>query len=160
MTGSQRDEEIEMARLLDENDIKDEELHADKSDHEQEPEDGRLEEEIDSLIAEDERTRRSARYRSSTWLSKLDFSSNLTMTNGRYVILGVNFLVSLGIALSSTTALDMQKKLVCTNWYAIYAPDSDIPLDEKDPLCQVPEVQTWFSGLLVYMSLFDAFGGT
>lgn len=154
MTDLQRDEDIEMSRLLDEGDA--------KTDNEPKPDvrgEDSLDEEMDAMIAEDEAIRNPPGQRGQQRYSKFDISSGLSLSTGRIVILAVNFLVSLGLAMSSTTGLDMQKKLVCTNWYAIYAPDSIMPLDETDPLCQAPEVKTWFSSLLVYMSLFDAFGG-
>jgi hypothetical protein len=157
MTSSNRDEEIEMARLLDEGDNKIEDNYINKSESHLEDS---LDDEIDALIAaEDEQGRRPSSYREPKRYSKFDISSRISLPTGRIIILSINFLVSLGIAISSTTGLDMQKKLVCTNWYAIYQPESTIPLDETDPLCQAPEVKQWFSGLLVYMSLFDAFGG-
>lgn len=151
MENGRRSDEIEMERLLDENDSKLEEQQELKGDA--------LDDEIDAFTGENGLGRNAASYRGPFRYSRFDVSSRLTSKQGLYIILTVNFLISLGVSVSSTTALDMQKKLVCTNWYAIYSPESAIPTEEKDPLCQTAEVKKWFSGLLVYMSLVDALGG-
>lgn len=96
----------------------------------------------------------SSRWR---WVPKITFGVGTSPKTGRIILLCLIPFIQFGPSLNVTTAIDVIRDIVCKLWFQLHDPDN-VPMDTKDPRCDAPGVNSWFSSIILIQSVWSAIG--